>query len=238
MAELIWRLRTAPRAYRSDLLWVLIVGGAAALILGWAMTVSIQSACAFALVITIVALYQHDARWGLTALLALWLLGPFLRRLLGLISGPVENDPLSLAPYLATGALAALALVQVHVPTKIRVVLGLAAGGFALGLPIGFAVGPRSAVFALIAYGTAVAAGVLGFREAQSSEDSTLRRVLVFGMPLIAAYAIAQRYLPLTPWDQNWLQTIDFVSIGTEPRDRCGCSARSTAPGARRACSG
>ena len=79
--------------------------------------------------------------------------------MLGLISGPVGNDPLSLAPFLATGALAAIALVQVHVPTKIRIVLGLAAGGFALGLPIGFAVGPRSAVFALIAYGTAVAAG-------------------------------------------------------------------------------
>ena len=29
------------------------------------MTVSIQSACAFVLVITIVALYQHDERWGL-----------------------------------------------------------------------------------------------------------------------------------------------------------------------------
>jgi len=219
MAELIWRLRTAPRAYRSDLLWVLVVGGAAALILGWAMTVSIQSACAFALVITIVALYQHDQRWGLTALLALWLLGPGLRRVLGLISGPVANDPLSLAPFLATGALAALALVQVHVPTKIRIVLGLAAGGFALGLPIGFVSGPRSAVFALIAYATSVAAGVLGYREAQSNEDSALRRVLVVGMPLIAAYAIAQRYLPMSPWDQHWLDTTNFDSIGTGRSD-------------------
>jgi hypothetical protein len=219
VAELIWRLRAAPRAYRSDLLWVLLVGGVGALILGWAMTVSIQSACAFALVVMIVALYQHDERWGLTGLLTLWLLAPFVRRILALISGPVANDPLSLAPFLATAALAALALVQVHVPTKIRVVLLLAAGGFALGLPIGFAHGPRSAIYAFIAYTAAVAAGVLGFREAQTSTDSTLRRVLVIGMPLVAAYAIAQRYLPMSPWDQNWLDTTHFDSIGTGRND-------------------
>jgi hypothetical protein len=215
MAELIWRLRAAPRAYGSDLLWVLLVGGIGALILGWAMTVSIQSACAFAVVVTIVALYQHDERWGLTGLLTLWLLAPFLRRILALISGPVANDPLSLAPFLATGALAALALVQVHAPTKVRIVLLLAAGGFALGLPIGFAAGPRSAIYAFIAYAAAVSAGVLGYREAQSTTDSILRRVLVIGMPLIAAYAIAQRYLPMSPWDQNWLDTTHFDSIGT-----------------------
>jgi hypothetical protein len=215
VAELIWRLRAAPRAYRSDLLWVLLVGGVGALILGWAMTVSIQSACAFALVVTIVALYQYNERWGLTGLMTLWLLAPLLRRLLALMSGPVGNDPLSLAPFLATGALAALALVQVHVPTKIRVVLLLAAGGFALGLPIGFAAGPRSALYAFVAYAAAVSAGVLGYREAQSSTDSTLRRALVVGMPLIAGYAIAQRYLPMSPWDQNWLDTTHFTSIGT-----------------------
>lgn len=219
MAELIWRLRTAPRAYRSDLLWVLLVGGAAALILGWAMTVSIQSACAFALVVTIVALYQHNERWGLTGLITLWLMAPFIRRVLALMSGPVENDPLSLAPFLATGALAGLALVKVHVPTKIRVVLLLAAGGFALGLPIGFFHGPRSALYAFVAYTAAVSAGVLGYREAQSSTDSVLRRALVIGMPLIAAYAIAQRYLPMSPWDQKWLDTTDFSSIGTGRSD-------------------
>jgi hypothetical protein len=90
-----------------------------------------------------------------------------------------------------------------------------AAGGFALGLPIGFAAGPRSALYAFVAYAAAVSAGVLGYREAQSSTDSTLRRALVVGMPLIAAYAIAQRYLPMSPWDQNWLDTTHFDSIGT-----------------------
>ena len=38
-------------------------------------------------------------------------------------------------------------------------------------------------------------------------------------MPLIAAYAIAQRYLPMSPWDQHWLDTTDFDSIGTGRND-------------------
>jgi O-antigen ligase len=60
-----------------------------------------------------------------------------------------------------------------------------------------------------------VAAGVLGYAEGIWSRESTLRRVLLVGMPLIAAYAIAQRYLPMTPWDQHWLDTTDFSSIRT-----------------------
>jgi O-antigen ligase len=38
-------------------------------------------------------------------------------------------------------------------------------------------------------------------------------------MPLVAAYAIAQRYLPMSPWDQNWLDTTHFDSIGTGRND-------------------
>ena len=43
MAELIWRLRSAPRTYSSDLLWVLLVGTVGALVLGYALTVSIAA---------------------------------------------------------------------------------------------------------------------------------------------------------------------------------------------------
>jgi O-antigen ligase len=215
MAELIWRLRAAPRTYRDDLGWVLLPGGAAALVLGAAMSVSLQAGCAFALVVAVVALYQHDRQWGLIAMFGLWFLVPLIRRVFGLMTGPIENDPLSLAPYLATGAMAALTLVQIHVPAKVRVVLLIAAGGFALGLPLGFLAGPHSAVYAFLAYTTAVAAGVLGYAEGNWSRESTLRRVLLVGMPLIAAYAIAQRYLPMTPWDQHWLDTTDFSSIRT-----------------------
>jgi hypothetical protein len=231
VAELIWRLRAAPKAYSSDLWWVLLVGGIGALILGWAMTVSIQAACAFVLVIVVVALYQHDQRWGLVGLLSLWLLAPLVRRVLALMSGPIENDPLSLAPFLATGALAALALVQVHVPAKIRVVLLLAAAGFALGLPFGFVAGPRAGLYAFVAYLAAVSAGVLGYAEGVSSRDSILRRVLVIGLPLIAAYAIAQRYLPLTVWDQTWLDVTDFDSIGSGRDDKVRVFGTLNSPG-------
>ncbi len=231
MAELIWRLRAAPRANQGDLRWVLVVGGLAALVLGWALTVSIQAGCAFVLVLLVVALYQHDRQWGLVGMLTLWFAAPFIRRVLALMTGPVENDPLSLAPFLATGALAALALVQYHVPTKIRVVLLLAAGGFAVGLPFGFLAGPRAAVYAFIAYTTAISAGVLGFTEGLSPRPSVLRRVLLIGLPVIAVYAIAQRYLPLTPWDQKWVDVTDFYSLGSGRDDKVRVFGTLNSPG-------
>jgi putative inorganic carbon (hco3(-)) transporter len=46
-----------------------------------------------------------------------------------------------------------------------------------------------------------------------------LRRVLLFLMPPIAAYAIAQRFLPLPIWDSAWLDSADFISIGTPGED-------------------
>jgi hypothetical protein len=217
MAELIWRLRMGGRpalASGADLWWAAVVGGAGALVVGWALTISIQSACAFVLVIGVVALYQHDRSYGIGAMLALWLIAPLLRRVLGLMTGPVESDPLSLAPFAAVTAIAALEFARVHVPGRIRTVLILAAAGFAVGLPIGFTLGPRSAVFAFGAYLAGICAAVLGFSEGPLLKDSMLRRVLLYGMPVVAAYAIAQRYLPRTPWDDNWLATTDINSIG------------------------
>ena len=56
---------------------------------------------------------------------------------------------------------------------------------------------------------------MLGSRERMlAAGDSTLRRVLLFGFPVIAAYAIVQRVLPLPSWDQDWLDATDFASIG------------------------
>ena len=51
---------------------------------------------------------------------ALWFVAPGLRRVFGLLTGYVGNDPLSLAPFLATGAIAVLALAQTHIPSRIR----------------------------------------------------------------------------------------------------------------------
>jgi hypothetical protein len=220
VAELIWRLRAASRpalgGRHGDLAWILVVGGAAALVLGWALTLSLQAASAFVVVVVVVAVHQYNRQWGIVAVFAVWFLAPGLRRLLGLETGYVDSDPLSLAPFLATGAVAALELVRVHVPTSIRRTLLVAAGGFAIGLPVGLVAGPRSAVYAFVAYLAGVSGAVLGAGERVSLGDSTLRRVLLFGMPPIAAYAILQHVSALPAWDQAWLDATDFSSIGIE----------------------
>ena len=130
MAGLIWRLRLGGRpalAPGTDLLWAIVVGGAGALVVGWALQVSIQAALAFVLVVGVVALYEHDRRFGVAGMFALWLIAPFLRRVLGLMTGPVESDPLSLAPFVAVTAIAALEFARIHVPGKLRTVVMLAA---------------------------------------------------------------------------------------------------------------
>jgi putative inorganic carbon (HCO3(-)) transporter len=219
VAELIWRLRAysrpLPGGRYADLWWILVVGGAAALVVGWALTVSLQAACAFALVVAVVAIHQYDRRLGITAMFALWLLVPAVRRLFGLATGYVDTDPLSLAPFLATGAIAALELARVHVPSRIRRIFLVAAGGFAIGLPVGLLGGSQSAVYAFIAYLAGISGAALGFAERSSDHDSTLRRVLLFGVPPIAVYALLQRLLPLPSWDQAWIDATGFSSIGT-----------------------
>jgi hypothetical protein len=191
------------------------VGGACAIVVGGLVTFSIQATCALVLVITVIALYQVDRRWGIAALFVLWLFVPFLRRTLALVTGTPENDPLSLAPFMATAVIAALELVRVQVPSRVRTILIMGAAGFAIGLPAGFFAGPRSAVYAIGAYLAAIAGAAIGFSDRPLVRDSTLRNGLLLAMPVVALYAMAQRYLPYTPWDQAWLDATDFDSIGT-----------------------
>lgn len=235
MAELILRLRSAtgrgPGARFGDAGWILTVGLAAALIVGWSLTVSVQAACAFVLVITIVALHQYDRRLGIGALFAFWFLAPLLRRVFALMTGAIENDPLSLAPFLATGAIALLELARVHLPHRIRMILLMAGAGFAIGLPLGFVAGPRSAVYAFVAYVAGLSGAVLGLAERPLLRDSMLRRMLLFALPAIAVYAIAQRYAPLPSWDEAWLNAVNFDSIGSGRDDKVRVFASLNSPG-------
>jgi putative inorganic carbon (hco3(-)) transporter len=235
MAELTWRARAVARpgsrVRHGDLLWVLLVGGTAALLLGWSLTVSIQAACALALVVAVIALHQYNRQWGIIALFAVWFLVPGVRRILGLTTGYVENDPLSLAPFLATGAIAALELLRVHVPRSTRRILLIAAGGFAVGFPVGLVTGPQSAVYAFVAYLAGVSGAVLGLGERVSVVASTMRRVLLFGIPAIAVYAILQRVLPLPAWDQEWIDATEFSSIGIKEDDKIRVFASLNSPG-------
>jgi hypothetical protein len=233
VAELIWRIRQAasPRAQTGDFWFVVLVGGGAAIILGASLTVSLQAACALTLVALVIALYEWDRSWGVTALFGLWFLAPGIRRVLGELTGYVDSDPLSLAPFLATGAIAALELVRLHVPTNIRRIVLMASIGFALGLPVGFVNGPRSAVFAFLAYVAALSAAVIGIGERTSVQDSVLRRVLLFGMLPIALYGLLQRVLGLPHWDQAWIDATDFSSIGIQDATNVRVFASLNSPG-------
>lgn len=234
MAELISRRRASPRliARHSDLGWVLLVGGAAALVLGWTLTVSVQAACALVLVLAVIALYQHDRQWGIFGVFALWFAAPGLRRVFGLMTGYVDNDPLSLAPYLATAIIAAFEFARIHVPISIRRILLLAALGFAIGIPVGLVNGPSSALYAFGAYMAAISGAILGVGEGISVRSSTLRRVLLFGMVPVAVYAILQRVLPLASWDRAWIKATELTSVGSLEDENIRVFASLNHPGA------
>jgi putative inorganic carbon (HCO3(-)) transporter len=224
--------RLGPGARYGDLWFALVVGGAGALVVGSALTLSPQAACAFVLVVAVIALYQYDRRWGIAAMFALWFIAPGVRRLFGLMTGHVDNDPLSLAPFLATGALATFELLRFHVPSRIRTVLLLAAAGFAVGLPMGLLASPRAAVYAFATYLAGIAGAVFGLGDEFSARDSTLRRVLLFALPPVAVYAILQRLLPLPDWDQVWLDATGFSSIGADDEGNPRVFASLNSPGA------
>ena len=236
MAELIWRLRSSgsgPRAgaLHGDLGYILVVGGAAALVIAAALIASVQVATAFTLVALVIALHQYNRQWGIIAMFAFWFVAPGLRRVLGLMTGYVDSDPLSLAPFLATSAIAGLELLRFHVPTVIRRVLLVAAGGFALGLPVGLVNGISSGVYAFIAYLAAVSAAVLGVGEGTATRDSTLRKVLLYGIPPVAAYAIYQHSFGLPLWDKEWLDATGFGSIGISEGEPVRSFASMNSPG-------
>jgi hypothetical protein len=126
---------------------------------------------------------------------------------------------------------AGLELLRFHVPTVIRRVLLVAAGGFALGLPVGLVHGPSSGIYAFIAYLAAVSAAVLGVGERTLAGDSTLRRVLLYGIPPVAAYAIYQHVFGLPSWDKEWVDATKFGSIGISEGEPVRSFATLNSPG-------
>ena len=102
----------------------------------------------------------------------------------------------------------------------------------ALGLPIGILHGPSSAIYAFIAYVAGVSGAVLGFTEPGSVERSALRKVLLFGLPPIAAYAFYQRSLHLPGWDRTWLQATQLTSIGDPEQGKIRAFGTLNSPGA------
>jgi len=228
--------RVAPRPERLATALLAAVGAGVVA----ALTVrSPQLGCAAALVGMVVAAYAGRPAAGLLALWAVWLLVPGLRRALGLETGYVSSDPLSVAPLLATLAVGALALARVRLPRAPKLVLAAAAAGLVLGLPSG-AGDPAAAVYALAAYGAGLAGLVLAWREARERpretglgrpRDTSLERALLVAAPLLALYGLYQYFVGLPAWDAAWLESVTFTSVGSPEEGRVRIFATLNSPG-------
>jgi putative inorganic carbon (hco3(-)) transporter len=128
--------------------------------------------------------------------------------------------------------IAAIELSRARLPAPTQRVLLLAAAGFAIGLPVGLAAAPQSAIYAFGAYLAGVCGAVLGARDRPVLEDNMLRKVLLYGVLPVAAYALVQRLFDPPSWDQAWLDTTDIVSIGANENGKVRVFSTLNSPGA------
>ena len=226
MAELIWRLRCAAgprpstRAATSRGCWSWAARRRSSL--GWALTVSIQATCAFVLIVVVIALHQNDRSWGIVAMFGLWFMAPLLRRVFALITGPRRERPAVAGAVPGHGRARGDRARPGSRAGAVRRILLLAAAGFAIGLPVGLLAGPRAAIYAFIAYLAGVSGAVLGFGErAVASATARCGGSSCSRCPPIAAYAIAQHYLPFP--------IVGPCVAGRRPSSR----ASATSPGRR-----
>jgi len=189
-----------------------------------------QLGASAALVGLVVTAYVGHRPTGLAALWALWLLAPGLRRVLGLETGYVGADPLAVAPFAATGLVAALALLQFRLSRQATLVLVAGGVGLLLGLPAGIA-NPSAAAFAGVAYASALGALVIGWSEGgRPLRRWSLSRALAVGAPVLALYALFQYFVALPAWDDAWLEQVDFVSVGSPEEGRVRVFSTLNAP--------
>jgi putative inorganic carbon (HCO3(-)) transporter len=191
---------------------------------------SLQYGCSAAIVILVVGLYLRDRRLGLAAAWLLWLIAPFLRRLLYLDEPIGSADPLALVPYIAIGAVILLEYQQVELSRRSRRMLLVIAGGYLIGLPTGL-IAPDSAVFALFSYLTAAACFVIGYREADLNLPPSWIPVLRVVVPVLAIYGIRQYFLDLPQWDRTWLEVSGLKSAGAGESGRVRIWSTLNSPG-------
>ncbi len=205
----------------------MLAGG---VVVGGVTVLSLQAAAAIVLVVGVLALWSRSRVAGVTALWLLWVLTPGLRRVFALVGAYPPADPLSLAPVLATGGIAVLEFARADLSLRARRVVALAMLGFCFGLPAAVA-NPQAGLFGLAAYGSGVAAFVIGYAErADRGGGFTLRRVLLVAGPLLALYGILQYFLPLTAWDSLWLETVDVRSFEAPEEDHVRVFSTLNAP--------
>jgi O-Antigen ligase len=172
-----------------------------------------RAALSLLIVQLVVALWLLKPELGLAGLWTVWLVISGARRVLD-ASLPIEGyDPLSLAPFAATAAIAALEMLRLPLPAKPERVMMFAILGLAFGVPMG-AQNPTALAFALFAYGAGVLAFAIGYAEGRRSQrlDTASRSLAPLLAPL-ALYGIAQYVLPLPAWDQRWVRESGLTSI-------------------------
>lgn len=146
-----------------------------------------------------------------------WLLSPFVRRVVDEASGYHENSFVMLAPPLcALVAVLRLWRVRAQVHRDVAVLLGIAVTAIAYAGAVGTlrAGAPAAALasvnlLAPLALGAFVALGPLSRADLKVS----LARVAAGGCALLGAYGILQ-YLVLPSWDEAWMRDSDLSSIG------------------------
>jgi putative inorganic carbon (HCO3(-)) transporter len=191
--------------------------------------ISPQLGCAAALVVLVSGAAVRRLSAGIVAMWLVWLTAPFLRRLFALDDGLMSADPLALAPFVATFAVALVAVRRHGLgDAGARGIVLLAAVGFALGLPAGLA-SPEAAGFAGFAYTAGLSGFLLGYHEAHVSAG-LLSRTLLVTAPALALYGVLQ-YFALPEWDRVWRERTNFVVALAPESDRVRIWATLNAPG-------
>ena len=224
----MWRRRIRPS--REDLrfgAWTLLV--ALVIAVGTAGE-HWQALLTFCFVLIAAGLYVRWPTAGTAMLLVLWTLAPLFRRLLDYAAYSSGPDVLSLAPYLATAAIGAIALVRERPRGAPLIVIGLVWMGLVIGIPLG-ASNPLPLLYGLFAYGAGSLAILIGYADWRRGR-LTLERILLVLLPFIAAYGLYQYFAPtLPPWDQLWLQANNFVTAGSKEQGNFRFFSVLNAPG-------
>jgi O-antigen ligase len=195
--------------------WALVVGVGLAACVAYLTLYSLQAAATVCICLLIVGTYARSRSVGMTLLWTFWLIAPFIRRMFGLEGSYLSADPLALAPFLATAGCVALEIAAGGISRRALTVMAVALGGYVLGIPAGLH-NPSSMIFSLFAYGSAVGALALGYREASRLGGGfTMRNTLLALGPVLAVYALVQYIGPLPRWDEVWLQSVNFTTTGS-----------------------
>jgi hypothetical protein len=199
-----------------------LAGAAALALLIGAVTVrSPQASVTLVLLVFLLAVRSQSRTSGLVVLWSFWLLAPMVRRMLDLASETSGADPLSLLPFLGTGALALMELRENRLNRRARLILLAGAFSFLLGAPLGFIADPAAASFAAVAYLAGLSGFVLGWGDGVRPEaGSTLYRTLAVALVPLSIYAVVQYFVPLASWDENWVEAGELGSIGAPQEEK------------------